>query len=296
MEIERRQQLTIGATAIMLVLCALWGLQQVTIKIANEGISPIMQAGIRSIISVLCLTMWMSARRIQIFRNDGTLFPGLICGFLFAIEFSLLFVGLDYTSASRAVIFINTSPFFVVLGVYLFVPKEKLSLTQIAGMLLAFVGIIVVFGDSLTAQSSEAWKGDLIIFIAAILWGATTVVVRASKLIAIEPSRTLYYQLIVSAIVLPPASYLLGESGVTNLSPLILVCLIYQSVIVAFASYLIWFWLITHYPVSKLSSYHFFTPVFGVGFGVMLLSEPLTLALLAGLILVATGIYIVNKK
>ena len=293
---ERRQHLTLFATGLMLVLCALWGLQQVTIKIVNEEISPILQAGIRSIIAAVCLTIWMYARNIRIFVNDNTLVLGVISGLLFGFEFLLIYLGLNYTTASRGVIFIFTAPFFVALGIHFFVPNERLSFIQVLGMILAFAGIIVVFGEGLSVLTGDEWKGDILIFIGAILWAATTVLIRATKLSSIAPSRTLYYQLVVSALILPPLSYAAGETGITNLSPLIIGCLIYQSVIVAFASYLVWFWLIAHYPAPKLSAYTFFTPLFGVLFGVILLSDPLSIGLILGLCLVAIGIFVVNKK
>lgn len=295
MQIERHEHLSLFAIIIMLVLCASWGLQQVTIKIANEAVPPVLQAGIRSLIATFCLTLWMSARKIRIFSNDGTLVPGLISGVLFGVEFLLIYVGLDYTSASRAVIFIYTSPFFVALGVHLFVPNETLTFRQVQGMALAFLGIIVVFGEGLTVLSGDEWKGDVLIFIGAILWGATTVLVRATKLSRIAPSRTLYYQLAVSIPVLFPLSYFMGETGISTLTPIVIGCLLYQSVFVAFFTYMTWFWLIARYPASKLSSYTFFTPLFGVGFGIMLLSEPLTIGLIIGLPLVALGIFAVNK-
>ena len=133
------------------------------------------------------------------------------------------------------------------------------------------------------------------IFVAAIGWGATTVLVKASKLAVIAPSKTLIYQLAVSAIILPLASLAFNEPMVKNLSELAIYSLIFQAVIVAFVSYLIWFWLVRHYPAARLSSFTFLTPLFGVVFGGWLLDEPLTTGLLAALVLVGIGIYVVNK-
>ncbi|MBT7950956.1 MAG: DMT family transporter [Gammaproteobacteria bacterium] len=280
----------------MLLLCFLWGFQQITIKIANAGVSPLMQAGIRSFIAVIALSIWMYARNIRPFQKDGTLIPGIISGLLFAIEFIFMYWGLTYTSASRAVIFVYLAPFVVALGIHWFIPNEKLNRIQVIGMILAFTGIIIAFGEGFTVLSGKEWIGDLACVFTAIFWGATTVLVRASKLISIEPSRVLYYQLLVSAVLLLPLSLLLGESGITHISPQILASLAFQGLIVAFASYLTWFWLIAHYPAARLSAYTFFTPLFGVLCGVFFLNEKFTAGVVVALVLVTIGIYLVNLK
>jgi len=292
----RRAHLDSLAIGLMLLLCFLWGYQQITIKIANHGVSPIMQAGIRSIIAAVALSVWMLARKIRPFEKDGTLFPGILAGLLFSIEFVFMYWGLTYTSASRAVIFVYLAPFVVALGIHWLIPNEKLNRFQIIGMLLAFTGIIIAFGEGLTVLKDQQWKGDLACVATAIFWGATTVLVRASKLSSIAPSRTLYYQLLVSAILLPLLALLYGESGITHISPIILGCLAFQGLIVAFASYLTWFWLVAHYPAARLSAYTFFTPLFGVICGVIFLNEDFTLAIFIALILVTIGIYLVNLK
>lgn len=255
-----------------------------------------MQAGIRSIIAVSLLTVWMHIKQIRPFEKDGSLFPGIMAGLLFSIEFVCIYWGLSYTSASRAVIFIYIAPFVVALGVHYLIPNEKLTTLQIVGMIMAFTGVVVAFGEGFTVLGDEQWIGDLACIAAAIFWGATTVLIRVSKLSGIAPSRTLYYQLLVSAVFLPLASIIMGEDGITDMNTLIVSSLLFQGIIIAFASYLTWFWLIAHYPAAKLSAYTFFTPLFGVLCGVFFLNEAFTAGVLIALILVASGIYLVNKR
>ena len=293
---RRRDHLDSLAIGLMLLLCFLWGFQQITIKIANAGVSPILQAGIRSVIATVALSIWMLARNIRPFQKDGTLIPGIFAGLLFSLEFVFMYWGLTYTAASRAVIFIYLAPFVVALGIHWFIPNEKLNHIQIVGMILAFIGILVAFGEGFTVLTGQEWIGDLACVFTAIFWGVTTVLVRASKLSTIAPSRTLFYQLLVSAIILPPLAILFEESGITQLSPLILASLAFPGLIVAFASYLAWFWLIAHYPAARLSAYTFFTPLFGVICGVLFLNEEFTPGVFVALILVTIGIYLVNLK
>jgi len=283
------------AMLALVILCASWGLQQVTIKVANRGVSPIWQSGIRSIGSALLLLTWMAARRQPMTEKDGTLWYGIAAGLLFSAEFLLIFWGLEFTNASRAVVFLYTSPFFVAIGAQRFLPGEKLRAIQVVGLCCAFAGILAVFSESLSLSTYRMLVGDGMLAAAALLWGATTVLIKASPLARIAPSKTLLYQLGVSAVVLPLGSVAMGEPGIVRMTPLVAACLAYQIVWVAFITYLAWFWLVRHYPASRLASFTFLTPLFGVMAGGMLLRESITKMLLLGLVLVCTGIYLVNR-
>lgn len=284
-----------SAVLILVILCASWGLQQVTIKIANQGVSPVWQSGLRSIGSAILLMIWMAVRREPFLEKDGTLWFGIVAGVLFSIEFLLIFWGLEYTHASRSSIFLYLSPFVVAVGAHLFVPGEKLRLIQVAGLCCAFAGIVAVFGESLTYPTDRMLVGDSMLTMAALFWGATTVLIKASPLAKIAPSKTLLYQLAVSAVVLPLGSVAMGEPGIIHMTPLIVGCLVYQMVWVAFITYLAWFWLVRHYPASRLASFTFLTPVFGVMAGGTILHEAITSRLLLALVLVGMGIYLVNR-
>jgi drug/metabolite transporter (DMT)-like permease len=293
----RRPHLDLFGGSILLVLCILWGIQQVTIKLALEGVSPFMQGGLRSVISVVLLYIWMRAKHIPVFGTDGAWRPGMVAGLLFALEFALIYWGLSFTSASRMVVFIYLAPFVMAAGIHVLVPAERLRGIQFLGMVLAFAGVVFVFqehGDP--ALPKQAWIGDLMGIGAAVFWGVTTLVIRVTSLVRIAPSRSLFYQLLISALLLPAGSLLLGEPGVFNLTPMVIGCLVFQGVVVAFASYLAWFWLLARYPVPQLSSFTFLAPLFGVACGVIVLREPFSTGLLVGGALVAGGIYLVNRR
>ncbi len=280
---------------MMIVLCMCWGFNQITIKIAAAGISPIMQAGLRSIIATVLLLAWAQLRRIPLFRRDGTLAGGMAAGALFAAEFVFIYAGLAHTAASRMVVFIYLAPCLTALGLQWFVPGERLNAAQWTGVALAFLGVALAFADGFSTAKDSTLIGDVFGVIAAALWAATTVTVRATRLSSASATKTLFYQLGFSALVLPLASLAAGEPGIIALTPKVVASLAYQSVIVAFASYLAWFWLLTRYLAGRLAVFSFLTPLFGVAFGVILLSEPLSAVFLAAALLVGAGIALVNR-
>jgi drug/metabolite transporter (DMT)-like permease len=283
------------AMIVLVVLCASWGLQQVAIKVTNSGIPPLLQAAVRSVGAALLVWGWMSLRREPILEKDSTLWWGIAAGLLFAGEFILIYWGLEFTNASRAVIFLYLSPFVVALGAQLFIPGEHLHRAQVVGLCCAFGGVVMAFSESLRLLSYRMLIGDCMLVGAAVLWGATTVMIKASPLAGISPGKTLLYQLSVSSLVLPLGSLAKGEPGLVEITPLIAASLAYQVVWIAFITYLTWFWLVRRYSVSRLASFTFLTPLFGVLSGGMLLNETITKSLVLALAFVAAGIYLVNR-
>ncbi len=280
-----------AAFGLMVLLCAIWGMQQVAIKFATAGISPIMQAALRSAGGALLVFAWAGWRRMPLFVADASLRPGLVAGLLFALEFVFIFVGVDLTTVSRMVVFLYTAPCFTVIGLHLFVPGERMGRRQGAGVLLAFGGLVLAFVDK---ASGGSLLGDFFGVLAALFWAATTVVIRASALARVTATKVLLYQLVISALIMFPLSFAVGEKGIGVLTAPTLWAMAYQIVVVAFVSYLAWFWLLTRYLAGRLLVFSFLTPLFGVGFGMVLTGDRPSAEFFVAAALVAGGIALVN--
>lgn len=280
-----------AAFGLMVLLCAIWGLQQVAMKFATAEISPIMQAGLRSALGAVLVYVWARWRGIALFAPDRSLKPGLLAGLLFGLEFVFIFVGVERTTVSRMVVFLYTAPCFTVLGLHFFVPGERMGWRQGAGVLLAFAGLILAFIDKAAGGSLP---GDAFGVLAALFWAATTVLIRATALAKVTATKVLLYQLSVSAAVMFPLSWLVGERGIGVLSAPTLWAMAYQIVVVAFISYLAWFWLLTRYLAGRLLVFSFLTPLFGVWFGMLLMNDRPSLHFFAAAAMVVGGIVLVN--
>jgi drug/metabolite transporter (DMT)-like permease len=292
---QERRALDATAIFVMLLLTALWGFNQVTIKWIAADVSFVAQAAIRSILATGLLLAWAAFKKQPLFSRDGTLLAGIAAGLLFAFEFVFIYGGLAHTNASRMSVFVYLAPPLTALGLHFIVAGERLGARQWLGVALAFAGLVLAFAEGFSAGRST-WLGDVCGLIAAILWAATTVLIRATSLARVSAAKTLFYQLAVSALALPLASFLLGEPGVTAINGLVLASLAYQAVIVAFASYLAWFWLLRHYLAARLSVLSFLTPLFGMLSGVVFLSEPLSAHFALAALLIAAGIALVNLR
>ncbi|WNG42147.1 DMT family transporter [Archangium violaceum] len=282
----------------MIALCITWGLQQVAIKLAAADIAPVMQASARSGIAALLVALLMSWRGGWEGLRQGTWPAGLLAGVLFALEFLLIALGLERTTAGHIAVFLYTSPIFSALGLHLLLPSERLRRMQWLGIGLCFVGIAVAFGGgiSLAKMDSRMLLGDALGLLAGMSWGATTVVIRASKLSEAPPSLTLFYQLAVAFVLLLLIAVVNGQVSRVELTPLAVGSVLFQGVLVSFISYLIWFWLLRRYLASNLAVFSFMTPLFGVTLGVLILKEPLTLNFVGGAVLVLLGITLVSGE
>lgn len=291
-----RKEIDGRAMGLMVVLSMVWGLQQVGLKATASDIAPLMLIALRSGLAALLVLLLMVVRRENLSLRDGTLRPGLIVGFLFALEYLLVGEGLRHTSAAHIVVFLYTAPIFAALGLNKKLRSEKLQPVQWVGIMLAFSGIAVAFfgqKQTVASDANSVLLGDVLGLLAGAAWGATTVVVRTSVLANAPATKTLLYQLVGAFVLLLIAAIGLGQTGFKH-TPMVWSNLAFQVVVVSFASFLVWFWLLRQYVASQLGVFSFMTPLFGVAFGVWLLNEPMEPGFVGGAALVLLGILLVS--
>ena len=291
-----RLDLDARAITLMAVLCAIWGMQQVVLKATAADIAPIMQIALRSGGAALLVMLVMGWRGERMNLRDGTLRPGVAVGLLFGLEFLLVAEGLRHTTASHMVVFLYTAPMFAALGLHWKLPAERLGRVQWLGIALAFGGLAFAFlGRSTPASAvpSHVLWGDFLGLLGGASWAATTVVVRCSNLSKAPATQTLLYQLVGGFVILLAGAFLTGQARF-NPTPQVWASLVFHTLVVSFASFLVWFWLLRHYLASRLGVFSFLTPLFGIVFGAWLLAEPIEASFLLGAVPVLIGIVLVS--
>ncbi|MGE0287138.1 MAG: DMT family transporter [Bradyrhizobium sp.] len=283
-----------GAIALMLMLCLSWGFNQIAVKLVLPDVPPMLQALCRSAgaLPVLLIIGWF--RGVRFFERDGTLRPGLLNGLIFGIEFVLIYQGLRLTSASRAVVFLYIAPFFVALGSYILL-GERLRPVQWAGLGLSFAGVALAIGVPQANVDAKVLLGDLLIVAGGALWAATTLIVKATRLIHAPAEKGMGYQVALSIPIFVLAAWIGGEKVTHMPSPLSLALMAYQSFWVVGLTFTLWFALVKAYSASKLSAFTFITPLFGVVASYFIMHDTVTLAFGAAALLVIAGLYLVNK-
>jgi drug/metabolite transporter (DMT)-like permease len=283
-----------GAVALMLMLCLSWGFNQIAVKLVLPDVPPMLQALSRSVgaLPLLLIIGWL--RGVKFFERDGTLWAGLSAGIIFGFEFLLIYRGLLLTSASRAVVFLYTAPFFVALGSYLFL-GERLRASQWSGLGLSFAGVALAIGVPQANVDANVLLGDLLIVAGGALWAATTLLIKATALIRVPAEKGMGYQVALSIPILGFAAWISGERITHVPSALSLSLLAYQAFWVVGLTFLLWFALVKAYSASELSAFTFITPLFGVIASYFIMHDTLTLAFGVAALLVIAGLYLVNR-
>lgn len=291
---SRRDHLDTLAISLLLGCCLFWGFQQVLIKATLPLVPPMVQACVRFIGATALLMLWCVWRRIPLWQSDGSLRAGLVAGLLFAMEFVCIYSGMQHTTASRLTIMLYTSPFWVALLLPIWLKHEQLRPLQWLGLGLAFAGVAFALRDRLAGGGS--WLGDALSLLAGAMWGLTTVVMRTTSLNKVSAEKLLFYQVGVSAVLLPVVALVMGEPFSLDYSVWGWSSLALQSVLGAFVTFLIWMWIISHYPATRVSAFSFLSPLSALVFGALWLGEPITADLMIALAGVGLGIYLVNRR
>lgn len=295
--VPRKEHLEPFAIALLLTCCAFWGFQQVLVKATLADMAPIFMAGVRFAGAAAVLWLWCIWRGIALWQRDGSLWPGLLAGSLFAMEFICLFSGLQFTAASRITVFLYTAPLWAALVLPWFIRSERLSSVQWLGLLLAFLAVGYTLREGFTGgQTAQQHWGDWLGIGGAIAWALTTVVLRTTRLTRLGAEKILFYQVAVSAVALPLLSLALGEAWNWHWSAFTAGSMFLQTVVGAFATYLCWVWLLGRYPATRMGSFALSTPLFALLFGALWLGEAVTADLLGAMAMVGLGITLVNRR
>ncbi|MES0091107.1 DMT family transporter [Mesorhizobium sp. M0030] len=291
--LDRRDAVDLAAASIMVGLTFSWGLNYVAVYMSYSGFDAFFFLFSRWIFGGLCLVGWCWLRGIRLFKADGSLVAGIIVGVLFGVEFLCLYIGLEYTTVARNTLLVNTMPFWVLIGGH-FLLGERINARKLGGLVLAFCGLVAVFSDGIAGGTDVTLMGDLLSLGSGILWAATSIVIKRSKLVETSAEKLLLYQLagaaIVGVLVLPFAG-----PPIRAVSALPTLALLFQSLYIVAFTYVLWFWLLRRYPASGLSSFAFLSPVFGVLCGAIILGEAPTTRIFVALGLIAVGLIIVNR-
>jgi drug/metabolite transporter (DMT)-like permease len=288
------QNLSPVAVLSATALAVLFGANAVAIKISLTGLGEFTTAGLRFGIAALVISCWAKATGRNLIVPKEQLFPLLNLSLIFLIQLGLLYTGLGKTNASRATLIINFTPFITLILAHFFIPGDQLTKRKIIGMALGFSGLVILFlkGDTL---HSSLRNGDLLILVAAVIWAGNTIYTK-HVLEGIDPFPVTLYPMAFSAPFFLIGGYFMDGEMIGPMSPKIVGAFLYQALITASFGFVIWNAMIKRYGATSIHSFIFIMPITGVLLGVVLLQEPLSVNMLAAMILVATGILVIHFR
>lgn len=290
----RRDTLGRPSVAFALLLCLLWGGLAPALKVSLRGLPPFAIAGWRFLIALLSLLVWCRTNQIN-WRVPRSMHLQLL-GFagLFVLQIGLLNLGARWTSSNHTVVLLNTNPVFVALLAHLLIPNDRLSWPKLAGLLFAFAGICVTFLEAGQLAELSPWLGDGIVLASGFVLGGVQIY---SKFLVrwLNPFQVVIWEMIYGV----PLFFLLSavwEHGETfQLTRAVLFSLLYQGMAVGAFCFAAWTHLLQRFAASQVAVFQFTTPLFGVVLSAWILGDVTSPSLVAGVALVALGIYWVSR-
>ena len=285
-----------ASMVLVVFICLTWGFNQPAIKLALPDVPPLIQCAIRSSLATLIVLGIMRLRGLPVTARDGTLAAGLVAGAAVRLR-----VPADLPRAplhhrlARGAVHLSRA---VLRGARraLVLPADRFSLMQWAGLLLAFVGMVVAFGvpapaaDAAPAHRRPDDGGWRRCSGPRPRWSS-----RRARSSRVSPEKTLLYQLAglradrgVRRADVRRADHGHAVGGGARLARL-------PDRRGGGTTFSLWFALIVKFSASRLSAFTFLTPLFGVAAGHLVLGEPLTPAFALAVALVAAGLILVNR-
>ena len=292
---QRKDHIDALAAVTLIVMNVLLGLNQSVVKLVNDGFAPVFQSGLRSACAILPVLGYALVMRKRLSVTDGSLGLGVLNGLLFSAEFCLLFLALDYTSVARVSLFFYVMPVWVTIGAHFLVPGERMTWLKAAGLVLALSGVALGLGIGSGSAGEQAWIGDLLALGGAFFWASIALLTRTTRLQRCSPEMNLLYQLAVSAVILLALAPLFGDT-IREPTPAILGMFAFQVIVIVAIGFVVWFWILSIYPVSLMASFSLLAPVFGVFFGWLIFDDQITPAFVIALLLVGSGIVLINRS
>lgn len=278
---------------LLLSLAVIRGLNFSAIKISLTGLTPLLSSGWRNATASVALLGYALAMKRPLWPPADTRHKLLGMGGLFTLNFLIVYTAMNHTTASRAAILLNSQPLAVALLARIFIPSDRVTLRKAVGLLLAFLGVVLVLGDPESSLQFSTLRGDVLMLVAALNW-AVLVILRKQVAQKVDPGVVAAWEVTVGALTLVPLGLVLDAAKPMILSTPVLSALLYSGLIGGALVFGANVYLIKNYDVNAVSSFNFMIPVVGTTAGILLLHEPFGTQILAGMALVAVGIYVVN--
>ena len=290
----QNQELPFLAAIFTVFLCALFGANAVAIKISLSGLGVFTTAGLRFSMASVAVFIWARITGRSFHIKKGQIHQLLIISMMFTVQLSLFYLGISKSNASRATLMVNLQPFFTLFLAHFFIPGDRITKRKTIGIMLGFAGVAFVFMEK-KGVTADFQVGDLIILFAAFLWACNAVYTK--RIIhAFKPFHMVLYPMIFSVPFFFLEGFIWDGAMIAHVDAKVFCALLYQGLVTASFCFVAWITLLQKYGAVALHSFIFIMPVSGVLLGGLVLGEPITVNIIIALLLIVSGILLVNFK
>jgi drug/metabolite transporter (DMT)-like permease len=280
--------------AMAVLISILWGANSVVIKLGLEDAPPLRLAWMRMLVggAVICAWAWGTRRFVGFRVEPAEWRPLLVLGLLFSVQMAATNVGTWLTSAAHAAILLNLYAVHTVVLAHFMIPGDRLTARKVAGSLIAYSGIVLLFAGQVT-QGSPTLLGDVIVTVSGILLAERTVFL-ARAVQRLDPVKLLLAQAVVGTVLFVIVSTLV-EPSATRWTARLGVSIAYQGVLISGFNFVVNLSLLRRYRPSALSAFFLTQPIFGVVAAALVAGDPLSADLVVACAAVAVGIGLTSR-
>lgn len=279
-----------------ILISTIWGSTWVVIKIGLDTLPPVLAVGLRFFIASLVLWAIIKIKNIELLTDSKSFKLYLFMSvFSYIVPFTLVYWAEQFIPSGLTSVLFAIFPFWVIIFSRFAFPNEKIGMYKILGVLLGFIGIAVIFKDSLSFDFSSATLAILAAVASAIMQGGVAVVIKkhGGK---INPVSINFIPLLITGILLIPVSLIFEDTSRLKISYDALFSILYLSTVGTVVVFSIYYWLMKKINVVILSLSSFITPIIAILLGWFFLNEKLNVNHIIGSSLVLIGILFANFK
>ncbi|MCB0834011.1 MAG: EamA family transporter [Bacteroidetes bacterium] len=279
-------------TLVILFLSFIWGSTWVAIRFGLEEMPPFLFASCRFFLATFILYVYMAGRGLRLPKDWHSWRVMLVLGFFQAADYMFVFWGEQYVNAGIGAILFATMPFFVVILNFLMAKKHEMTWTQVLGIAISFLGVVLIFADDL-AFRDIAYLGGLAMIIAAIC-GAYISVFAKLHANAIHPVTNTFVQMTMSALLLGLLGLITNDVAAFELTWTGAIAIVYLGLFGSAIAFVLYMWVIREVTVIEAAVIPLLTPIAAVVLGWLVRDEQFGPRVLTGGFLILFGVYLVN--
>lgn len=286
----------LGAVLVSIVIHSLWGGNPVAVKFSLLAFPPLTTAFLRFAIGIACIALWARWRGVRLLPEKGE-WPALwILAVLFAVQIGLMNVGFDHTTGAMGSVLIATNPLFAVMFAHFLIAGDRMTPAKALGLAIAVAGTsLAMLEDSDIASFDFGAAGNWIVLSSAVLLGLR-LAFSARFVRRIEPTKVALWQMVLSLPLFGVGALWLEEIAWDAVGAGPIAGLVFQGAVIAGVGFTVSYHLMRRYTPSVMMSFNFVSPIAGVLFSAWLLGDRVGPPLLAGMALIAVGLYLVARQ
>ena len=286
----------LGAVLVSIVVHSLWGGNPVAVKFSLLAFPPLTTAFLRFAIGIACIALWARWRGVALLPEKGEWRALWIVALLFAVQIALMNVGFDRTSGAMGSVLIATNPLFAVMFAHFLVAGDRMTPVKALGLTVAMAGTsFAMLEDSDIATFDFGAAGNWIVLSSAVMLGLR-LALSARFVRRIEPTKVALWQMVLSLPLFGVGALWLEEIAWDAVGAGPIAGLLFQGVVIAGVGFTVSYHLMRRYTPSVMMSFNFVSPIAGVLFSAWLLGDRVGPLLLAGMALIAVGLYLVARQ